>query len=198
MHNHRLFWVCFSLLMIIIFSATLSALPRVKSITNISFGDYQASDGKDTIQGAQLAIGLTVYFSEQWAYFMKISDGSAKGEHENPDGSTTILKSSKTDLSGGLQLSYYMETDPELTPYVGVGVTLESYNFDFDYMESEIGKSSGLGYGPLVMLGVKVDLAKHFLIIPSYQFDQIYIKSENGNQRTIVSSGFSLALVIRF
>ncbi|MCP4749282.1 MAG: outer membrane beta-barrel protein [Proteobacteria bacterium] len=191
---------CFSFCLVLAISLSSPVLAQKsgKTIANISFGDYQASDGQDTVSGSQLSLGILNYLSDEWAFFIRISNGSATGEHGNPDGSTTSLSSSMTSLGGGLQWSYDLETKPELTPFIGAGLSLKDYVYDFDYSDSDTGKTSGLGYGPLLLFGMKINVAKHFIVIPGYHFDQTYIESETGGKRTITSSGLSLALVLRF
>lgn len=168
--------------------------------TSISFGGYQAKGGGDTVTGSQLAISMKKYFTDEWAYFFRICSASADGEHEE-DGTTIDIDSNTTTLSGGVQWSYEIELDDdgfELTPFVGAGLSVQQYSYNYDYPDSEIGQTSGVGYGPLFLFGIKVDLSKHFVIIPGYYYDQVYIKSEEGESKSVTSSGVSLALVVKF
>ena len=167
-------------------------------MTNLAFGNFQARSGIDTVHGDQFSIGLHVYYWENWAVFFRITDGRATGEYESPDGSATEISATTTTMSSGLQYRYELNLDPELTPYFGGGISLQNYSYVYEYPGSKIGESSGIGYGPLLNFGMRVDIAQHLLIIPSYQFETIYIKTESGAQTDINSSGLSLALVIRF
>ncbi len=188
------------LALILIFwcSQTLYAQSKTKSVTNISFGTYAETHGDDQVNGTALSISYKRFFTDQWAYFIGLGNGSATGEHKYADGSSVSIKSSRSSLSGGLKWHYYVDSVPWLIPYVGAGISIQSYAYDFDYVGSEIGSTSGTGYGPLLMTGARIDIGKHFLIIPGYQFEQIYIESETGDQIVLTSSGFILALVIRF
>ena len=168
------------------------------TVTHIAFGDFQASDGVDIVTGSQFSIGVQIFFSDHWANFYRLTDGRAEGLHEFANGNTTQLSAKTTTLSGGIQYRYKIEMDPELTPYVGAGISLQNYRYDFNYTDSEIGKTSGIGYGPLITFGIRIDIAKHVLIIPSYQFENIIIQAENGDSKNITTSGLSLALVLRF
>lgn len=169
-----------------------------KTITNISFGSYIDTHGDDQTSGSMLSIALKHFVTDEWAYFIRLGNGSASGTHEFADGTSTDIKSSRSFLSGGPIWQYNSESVEWLQPYVGVGLSYQSYEYDYEYAGSEIGSTSGTGYGPLFMTGVRMDIASHFLIIPGYQFEQIYIKSESGAEQVITSSGFMLALVIRF
>ncbi len=170
----------------------------IQSVTNISFGGYQETHGDDQVDGSMMSIGYKRFFSEQWAYFVTFSNGSASGEHKNSDESVESLKSSRTSFGGGLQWHYISDEKTGLTPYVGAGVSIHNYAYDFGYVGSQIGTTSGTGYGPIFMAGARVEVAKHFIIIPGYQFEQIYLKSESDQQKAMTSSGFLLALVVRF
>lgn len=177
-------------------SLTAQSLPE--SVTNISFGSYSETHGDDRISGGALSISHKRFFTEKLAYFVGITNASASGTHDNEDGTSVDLQSERTSLQGGLKWHYMTESNPWLIPYVGGGLSLHSYSYDFEYENSEIGSTSGTGYGPLLMFGARMDIAKHFLIIPGYQYEQIYIESEAGEEIVLTSAGFMLALVIRF
>jgi len=188
-----------SIILIFIGSQDLmAAARRVSSVTNVSFGSYEETDGHDSVSGSQWSLGFKYFLSDSWAYFLGVESGKAEGQHQLTDGKTVPLEAEKTSFSGGLQWHWLFDDLPELTPYVGAGITIRRYRYDFNYSNSPIGVTSGTGYGPLLSLGVKVDLAEHFLIIPGYQYEQVTIETENGAERAVTSSGFWLALVIRF
>ena len=197
MNIHPGKWLVF-LLLLLIPPATAVSQDERKIVTQIAFGDYQTNDGADTIIGSQFSLGMQIINSDHWAYFFRLSDGRAEGQHEFTDGSKTVISAATTTLSGGIQYRYSIEMKPELTPYVGVGLSLQNYSYTFDYPDSEIGNTSGIGYGPLLTFGVRINVARHFLIIPNYQFEKIFIKAENGDQKSVTVSGVSLALVLRF
>lgn len=179
-------------------SSLATAQQKSGSVTNISFGTYVESHGDDTVNGSMVSIAYKQFFTEQWAYFIGLGSASASGEHEFTDGSSATIDSRRSSLSGGLKWHTYPDSMPWLTPYIGAGLSVQSYSYDYEYAGSEIGKTSGTGYGPLFMAGARMDLARHFLIIPGYRFEQIYIETENGDRVALTSSGFQLALVVRF
>ena len=189
-----------ALALIVLLSWSTSVFPQneTRSVTNISFGSYQESHGTDQVQGTMLSIGYKRFFTEQWAYFVKLGNGSATGEYTSADGSTVGLKSSRTSLSGGVVWHYIFDDTPNLIPYIGTGISIQRYSYDFDHAASKIGATSGTGYGPLLMAGARIVLNKRFILIPGYQYEQIIIKSESGEQRALTSSGLLLALVMRF
>ena len=171
---------------------------EIKSVTSISFGSYQESHGTDQVNGTMLSIGHKRFFTKQWAYFAKLGNGSASGEYASAGGTAVVLNSSRTSLSGGLLWHYIVDAKPKLIPYVGAGISIQSYTYDFDHPASEIGKTSGTGYGPIMMAGARIKVTRNFTIIPGYQYEQVIIKSESSKQQALTSSGFLLALVLGF
>lgn len=194
---HKLIWNTLLFFIMLCSSQTLYGKTK-KSTTILSFGGYSEVTADDQVNGTSLSISHKRFFTDHWAWFLQLGSGSATGTHEIDDDTSTTIKSSRSSLSGGLKWHYETETMEWLTPYLGGGLSIQSYSYDFEYSGSEIGSTEGTGYGPLFMAGVRLDVASHFLIIPSYQWEQIYIKSESGKTATVTSSGFVLALMIRF
>jgi outer membrane protein W len=201
MKRHNLLPIVLLTLIPFFFCPSIMADKKGQSIVSLSFGSYQTTDGTDTISGSRLSIAYLRYFVDHWAFFGTLGNGSATGEHEE-EGVTTELTASTTSLSGGIQWSYGFDFNDdrsdELMPYVGVGVSMQKYDYEFSYEGSEIGSTSGSGYGPLLRLGVKIAASSHFIIIPGYSYNQITIRTEDGSDHSITSSGISLALVARF
>ncbi len=187
-----------TLILLMTFSPYVFAQNEIQSVTHISFGSYQEAHSVDKVYGTMLSIGHKRFFTSQWAYFMKLGNGSASGEYIGADGSLVALNSSRTSLSGGLLWHYLVDSESSLIPYIGAGISIQSYTYDFDHSDSEIGKTSGTGYGPIMMAGARIVLTRHFTIVPGYQYEQIIIKSESGEMQALTSSGFLLALVMRF
>jgi outer membrane protein W len=178
-----------------------SAAKKHGSITSISYGGYQTTDGEDTLNGSKLAVSFTSYFAEQWSYFIRLSKGNATGTRSE-NSNTYELKADTTTLTGGIRWSYDFDINSdnqdELSPYIGTGLSVQKYEYDFDYQGSEVGKTSGTGYGPFVNLGLKIAISSNIVIVPGYHYERIAIKTEEGLDRSFSSSGLSLAFVARF
>lgn len=166
-------------------------------VMTLSFGSYRIAVDDDTVYGSQIMLGLAVPFSQQFDYLVQVSSGWAEGDHKNDDGSKTDIKAETNSLSGGIQWNIPV-TESDFSPFLGVGAILQQYSYDFDYPESEVGETSGIGQGGFLFGGVKMSLSRHFAIVPSYKFSQVYFKAEDGDQKIAKSSGFALALVGRF
>jgi len=189
--------VLFPIFMLVCLCHSLFA-EQNKNITNVSFGSYIETHGGDHTSGTMLSIAVKHFVSDAWAYFVRLGNGHASGSHEFGDGTAAEIKSSRSFVSGGPIWHYPLESAKWLQPYVGFALSVQSYRYDYKYSGSEIGSTSGTGYGPLFLAGVRMDIASHFLIIPGYEFEQIHIESENGENQIVSSSGIILALVIRF
>ena len=168
------------------------------STTYASFGGHTATDGDDTVTGSRLAIGFVKPISELVSYYIEFENAKASGTHTAGSGTKTDIESSTVALSGGVRLSATVSDEPEIAPFVGGGLIVQSYTYDFDYPDSETGSTSGTGYGPQVYFGVTIRPSKRFVLRPAYHFNQVYIESESGKKRTVTSSGLSLALVLVF
>ena len=198
MKKKFLFLFIATLLVLPLLAPSLFAAKKGQSTTIVSFGSYQTTDGSDTVSGSQLALSYLSYFTNEWAYFAKLGNASASGQHT--EGSqTSDLKAQTTTLSGGLQWSQDIDiVSSEMMPFIGAGFSIQSYTYRFVYENSQIGETSGTGYGPLIQLGLKLNLSDHFIIIPGYHYEVIYIDTEDGEKKGMTSSGISLALVARF
>jgi hypothetical protein len=170
---------------------------NTQGMTTFSFGNYIEHHGDDYVNGVTLSISHKQFLTEAWAYFIQIGNGTASGEHANPDGSTVTINSNRTSLSSGLNW-HYMTKNKLVTPYIGFGLSIHRYHYDFEYTDSEIGQASGTGYGPLLTAGARISIASHLLVIPGYRFEQIYIAAETGEQKTVTFSGLMLALLFHF
>jgi|GEM_PF-1872273 len=169
-----------------------------RATTYLAFGGYLATDGEDSIQGSQISLGLTLPFEQSWDYFARVSSEQATGTHKNTDGSTSNLSADTVSFQGGLQWNFIRQAEQKFIPYISGGLSLQTYNYDFQTRESEIGKTSGIGAGYFTSLGLKMNLSRNFRMIPAYHFSQNYIQTEEGSQKAITSSGTSIALIASF
>lgn len=188
----------FLLVLLILLNATIVNAGENRASTHISFGQYVTSDGDDTVTGSRLFISFINPITDLLSYYFKIGTGSASGKHTNADNSETVITSSHTNVGSGLQINFDLADENRYLLFLGSGVLLQSYQYDYDYPDSQIGKTSGVGYGYTAYIGIKYRAAKNFIIIPSYNYEQVFIKSEEGKQRTTTTAGTSLALAIAF
>jgi len=188
----------FLLISLILLNLTIVNAAENRASTHISFGQYASSDGDDTVVGSRISISFINPISDVLSYYLKASTGSASGKHTNSDNSETEITSSHTNAGSGLQLNFDLTDNDKFILFLGSGLLLQSYQYDYDYPDSETGKTSGIGYGYTAYTGIKFRAARNFIIIPSYNYEQVIIKSEAGKQRTTTTAGASLALAIAF
>jgi len=198
MKNQTITVIIVCLLSFCCYQSSVFADQSVKAVTTISFGEYLTGDGDSSLYGTQISLERAVVFHDQWAYFLGLSSASANGEYVAENGTITSLSSSTTTISGGVKRSFQVEEISQLLPFIGAGISIQNYNYQFSYSDSNIGDTSGIGMGPLFNAGVRIDLLKQFVLIPSYNFSQIFIHSEKSELYGVTSSGFSLALIFRF
>lgn len=169
-----------------------------KAVTTISFGEYRTGDGKSTILGTQISLERSVVFQDQWAYFWGLNSASASGEYVAKNGSVIVITSKTTTISGGIKRTFPIDDFSRLLPFIGAGMSIQNYKYQFSYPESDIGDTAGIGMGPTLNAGIRIELFKRFIMIPGYNFSQIFIHSEKSELYAVTSSGFSLALIFRF
>ena len=188
----------FVIFSVIIINTTILNAAEKSTSTHISFGQYASTDGDDTTTGTRLSVSFINPLDDFLSYYIKIGTGSASGKHTNSDNSETKITSSHTNLGSGLQIDFDLTDKDTYIYFLGSGLLLQSYQYDYDFPDSKTGKTSGVGYGYSVYTGIKYWAARNFVVIPSYSYEQVYIKSEEGDQRTTTSSGLSIALAIAF
>ena len=188
----------FILIFLTILNVTIVNAAENRASTYISFGQYVTSDGDDTVTGSRLSISFINPITDLLSYYLKIETGSASGKHTNSDDSETEITSSHTNAGSGLQVNFDLTDKNRYMFFLGSGLLLQSYQYDYNYPDSQTGKTSGIGYGYTAYIGIKFKAAKNFIIIPSYNYEQVNIKSEEGEQRTTTTAGASLALAIAF
>ncbi len=182
----------------VIFTVANSNAAERRAATHISFGQYISNDGDDTVAGSRISVRLIVPFTDLLSYYIKLSNGSATGKHTNSDNTETEIKSSHTDLGSGLQIDFDLTQKNEYLIFLGSGIIAQNYQYDYEYPDSKTGTTSGVGYGYTAYTGLKFRPSKNFVIIPSYHYEQVTIKSETGQPREVTTDGFSLALAVGF
>lgn len=170
---------------------------RVHSvITTFSYGAYALSDGDETVEGRKFSLGIKMPFSDNWSYIADISRADATGEHTNNDQKKVDISSNSTSVSGGIQ--WQIQVEKSFIPFISAGISIQRYEFDFDYDDSETGETSGIGYGPVFSIGSKIKIGKRVSIIPSYYYSSMFYETEKNRNRTATSSGLLLAFLVGF
>lgn len=172
---------------------------RKKAVTHLYVGSYAANTDDHHLKGSKLGLGLKYYYDPHWATFFFLSEGSAQ-ETYSPENSTAQydLYAHSYGFTGGLEWRTQLDREGNIEPFVGIGLNAENYELEFEYPGSEVGTTSGTGYGPLMELGGRFALGRSFTVIPAYEYSAISYKAGSGDSKTLVAAGFSLGLIFRF
>jgi len=172
---------------------------RPKGIVHLGFGSYSITTEEAAVYGSQTNLGFKYLFHENYAWFTSLGLGSAQGTWESANGfDTQEITESHAEGVLGFEVRANLSDEQELEPFFGLGVVGQAYEYDFAYSGSTIGTTSGAGAGPHAMLGIRMGIGEHFMIIPEYYYTGISLKTEAGESLYLAQQGFALAFVGRF
>ena len=72
------------------------------------------------------------------------------------------------------------------------------YDIDYDYPNSDVGETSGVGPGVFALGGAEIRLARNIHFIPQYVYSAHVIETEDGDSFTFISQDLVVALRIAF
>ncbi len=169
-----------------------------KTVAHLSFGSYAQEADDVSLTGSDFSIGAKIYSHPNFAYFASLGSGQSTGlwTSETSTGATEVSEN-HAEVVGGVEVRTKVVEKPSVTPFIGLGLKVQSYSYEFDYAGSNIGTTSGVGIGPIANLGMRLGFGRNFTIIPNYYFSTMTIKGENSDY-TVTSSGLQVALVAGF
>jgi len=161
---------------IIILCSSLNAFGenRNQPITTLAFGAYELQSGSESVSGSQFS------------------------SHIDESGDTYTLEATTYTFSTGIKWNWILKKAPFIIPYISGGIALQNYVYEFNAPNSNIGTTSGVGYGPLASLGIRFRVGRNFTLIPEYYYSLLTITSGSGDQVSVTSAGTSLALIFGF
>ena len=123
---------------------------------------------------------------------------SANGDAVVDDGAggTQVVNLSGTTAAARTGLLAYLARDPNAIAnvFVGGGVSLLSY--DFDFAGTEVGKTSGTAPGFFANFGVEINFTDQLTLILTLGMEAYRIKTQAGNSTGLASGGLVFALRI--
>lgn len=123
---------------------------------------------------------------------------SADGEAVVTDssGNSQLVMLSGTTAAARTGLLVYLNRDPDsiANVFLGGGVSLLSY--DFDFTGTEVGKTSGTAPGFFANLGVEINFTDQLTLILTLGMQAYRIKTETGDSTGLASGGLVFSLRI--
>ncbi|MDX2469023.1 MAG: hypothetical protein QNL04_00435 [SAR324 cluster bacterium] len=187
----------FLFIFLILFPSGLFAF-QPKTVVHLSFGSYSQDADDVSLTGSDFSVGAKYYSHPNFAYFGSAGSGQSTGVWTSTDETmATEVSENHAEVVGGVEVRSQVIEKPSITPFIGLGLKVQSYSYDFNYVGSDIGETSGVGYGPIANVGVRLGLGRNFTIIPNYYFSTMTITGENSDF-TVISSGLQVSLVAGF
>jgi opacity protein-like surface antigen len=123
---------------------------------------------------------------------------SADGEGVVTDsaGNSQLVNLSGTTAAATTGLLAYLKRDPDsiVNVFVGAGVSLLSY--DFDFTGTEVGKTSGTAPGFFASIGMEINFTDNLTLILDLGIQAYRIKTEAGDSTGLASGGLVFSLRI--
>lgn len=121
-----------------------------------------------------------------------VSFTSTSGEKTVND-TTFEISANTTTVSTGLTYLFNRGEGSKILPFAGGGVSVASYEIDFDYPDSVLGKTSGTAPGIFGHGGVEFQLGERSTFILQYVASVHSVERESGGSASLISTGFVLS-----
>lgn len=165
--------------------------------TTIFVGSTTYSDGDATSQGTTFGVKWALEFQKDLEWSISGAYTATDGKHET-GGQEYDVSATSTTLQSGLTVLFNNEPTSAVVPFIGAGLSLLFYELDFDYPDSNVGKTSGFGPGVFGLGGVEIRFTRTIHFIPEYVLTAHSIETEDGDRYTLISGGLLIALRISF
>ena len=165
--------------------------------TTIFIGTTSYSDGEASSFGTTFGVKWALEFRKDVEWTISGAYAVTEGEHK-VQGETYDVSARTTTVQTGLTRLFNNEPSSAFVWFVGGGLSVLSYDLEFDYPGGDVGNTSGVGPGAFGVGGLEIRLTRSIHFIPEYVVSVHSIKTEDGDSFTLVSSGLVIALRIGF
>ena len=114
------------------------------------------------------------------------------------DNRTYELEAQTATAQSGLTWFFGDTRNSDFLPFAGAGLSVISYDIDYTFPDSTVGKTSGVGPGAFGHFGAEINIGRSFSFIPQYQASAHTITTEDGGSYTLFQAGLLLALRVSF
>lgn len=165
--------------------------------TTIFVGTTTYSDGEATSRGTTFGAKWALEFRQDVEWTISGAYTATEGEHE-VDGENYEVSSSTITGQTGLIRLFNSTPQAAFVPFIGGGLSVLSYDLEFDYPGGDVGDTSGVGPGVFGLAGLEIRISRTIHFIPEYAISAHAIETEDGDSFMLVSGGLVVALRISF
>jgi hypothetical protein len=163
--------------------------------TTIFVGTTTYSDEKATTFGTTFGVKWALEFRTDLEWTVSGQYTVTEGQHEVA-GETYDIEARTSTFQTGLTRLFNNDRRSTFVWFLGGGLSVLSYDLNFDYPGGEVGETSGVGPGVFGLAGVEIRLAKNVSFIPEYVVNAHAIQTEDGDTFTLLSAGLVVAVRI--
>jgi hypothetical protein len=165
--------------------------------TTIFVGTTTYSDGEATSHGTTFGAKWALEFRKDVEWTISGAYTATEGEHE-VEGETYDVSSSTMTFQTGLTRLFNNTPQAAFVPFVGAGLSVLTYDLEYDYPGGEVGDTSGVGPGLFGMAGLEIRVTRTIHFIPEYAISAHAIETEDGDSFVLFSGGLIIAIRISF
>ena len=167
--------------------------------TMIFVGTTSYSDGTTTTLGTSFGARWSLEFKRDLQWTIGGAYATTDGEFKDEaTGNVTDVHVRSATANTGLTVLFNTDPGTNVIGFVGGGFSIISYDMDFDYPESEVGQTSGVGPGIFGNVGAEFRITRSVWFIPAFIASAHAIETESGDAFTLVSTGVVLSIRIGF
>ena len=167
--------------------------------TTIFVGTTNYSDGTTTTFGTSFGARWSLEFKRDLQWTVGGAYATTDGEFKDDDtGRVTDVHVRTAMANTGLTVLFNTDPGSNVIGFVGGGFSIISYDMDFDYPDSEVGQTSGVGPGVFGNIGAEFRITGSVWFIPAFIASAHSIETEDGDAFTLVSTGVVISIRIGF
>ncbi|MBI3991988.1 MAG: porin family protein [Candidatus Lambdaproteobacteria bacterium] len=108
-------------------------------------------------------------------------------------GQTYDISANTNTLSTGLTYGFDLGPNSIVLPFAGGGLNYVSYDIDFNYPTSEVGRVSGASPGVFGLAGLEFRVSRNFDMFVQYVLSASSIEAQDGSTVTLLAGGLLLS-----
>ena len=187
-------YICGALAAVVI--ALSSAAPawaaQGDSRATILLGTANYSIGSGNTTGTTFGFRWGYEIEDQLTWSLGATFTSTAGQISKA-GQTYDISANANTVSTGLTYGFDLGPGSTVLPFVGGGLSYVSYDIDFEYPDSDVGRVTGGSPGIFGLAGVEVRVSRSFDIMVQYVLSASSIEAQDGSTVALLSGGILLS-----